>query len=297
MTAAASAPRSPKLLYRVALQLLAPLVCCGVLLHVFIGLLSALLLFPPLPQAARNQIIQIWSRVLLRIVGVRLQVHGAPRPDSIASFDPRPSAAGCLILSNHVSWLDIFAIDAFEPVRFIAKADITRWPLLGWLVTLVGTLYVERGRRQAVARINQSVSEHLGRGETVAIFPEGTTTDGSSLLPFHSNLLQPALDAKAEIRPVAIRYTQDGRFAPAAAYVGDMSLVASLWRVVTAPHLTAELHWLPPLPTAADRHTVSRAARSAIAGALGIADDGATTTSAPLRTAPEQSGVPARSSQ
>jgi 1-acyl-sn-glycerol-3-phosphate acyltransferase len=165
---------------------------------------------------------------------------------------------------------------------------------LGWLVARVGTLFVERGRRHAVHAINQAVAARLALGESIGVFPEGTTTDGRELLPFHANLVQPALDAGAEIRPVALRYLQDGAWAPAAAYIGDMSLVGSLWRVVTTPRLTVQVHWLPPVARElANRHAVGRAARAAIAAALGLAIHEAHDVTAPAAdtadSAPDES--------
>jgi 1-acyl-sn-glycerol-3-phosphate acyltransferase len=132
-------------------------------------------------------------------------------------------------------------------------------------------LFVERGRRHAVMRTNQAVAERLGAGQLIGIFPEGTTTDGSRLLPFHANLVQPAIDLGASMRPVGVRYTQSGRFSTAAMFIGEMNMMQSLWRVVTAPHLAVELHWLPPLdPPPSNRHEAGRAARGAIAHALHI---------------------------
>jgi 1-acyl-sn-glycerol-3-phosphate acyltransferase len=180
-------------------------------------------------------------------------------------------SSGRLLLANHISWIDIFSINAVVPTRFIAKAEIGRWPLVGLLVSLAGTLYVERGRRHAVHAINQKVAERLKQGETIGVFPEGTTTDGSLLLPFHANLVQPALDVGGEIRPVALRYTQRGAQTLAAAYVGDDSLVGSLWRIVTTPGLQVDVIWLPPLAAgAATRQAAGQQARAAIAQALGL---------------------------
>jgi 1-acyl-sn-glycerol-3-phosphate acyltransferase len=178
---------------------------------------------------------------------------------------------GSLLLINHTSWLDVFSIASVVPARFVAKAEIGRWPVFGWLAILVGTLFVERGRRHAVVRTNQAVAERLRSGQLIGIFPEGTTTDGSRLLPFHANLVQPAIDLGAALRPVGVRFTQRGQFSRAAMFVGDMNLMQSLWRVVTAPNLTVQLHWLPAIePPPSNRHQAGRAARAAIARALQI---------------------------
>src|SRR5258706_8836266 len=253
------------MLYQALLYLLAPVVLIVLLLHVLVGLAIALVIFPPLSLELRNRIIQIWSRMVLRIVGVRLIT-----PKDAAA----PSRRGCIAAANHISWLDILGLNASATMRFIAKAEIARWPLAGWLVSSVGTLYIERGRRHAVHALNRAVRERLQAGETIGIFPEGTTSDGSLLLPFHANLLQPALDTRAEIRPVALRYSQQGQRTRAAAYVGDDSLAQSLWWIITAPHLTAEAFWLPALPAdITNRHAAGRALRAAIGDALALSGD------------------------
>jgi 1-acyl-sn-glycerol-3-phosphate acyltransferase len=178
-----------------------------------------------------------------------------------------------LVLANHVSWIDVFAINAVTPCRFVAKAEIGRWPLLGALVTRSGTLYIERGRRHAVASMNHRVREHLKAGETIVVFPEGTTSDGTGLLPFHSNLLAPAVEVGAPVWPLALRYTERGMPSTAAAFVGDMGLVTSLARTLAARDLVIRITVLPAIEVThhENRHAVARAARVAIAGALGLA--------------------------
>ena len=173
--------------------------------------------------------------------------------------------------------MDIFAINAVLPSRFVAKAEIGQWPLLGLLVSGGGTLYIERGRRHAVAAINRTVSEHLKAGETIVVFAEGTTTDGSELLPFHSNLIAPALDVGATIWPIAIHYTERGARTSAAAFVGEMGLLTSLARVLVAQQLVVEVAVLPAIAAtdAINRHAIARAARAAIARHLGMENQAA----------------------
>ena len=264
-------------LYQLALYLLAPFALVGVLLHVVWGVVVAMTVFRVLPRRARDALVLLWSRVLLAALGVTLDLRVVD-PEGIAERHPGGGDAvrGTLLLSNHTSWLDIFALSSVVPARFVSKAEVAHWPLFGWLARGVGTLFVERGRRHAVAAINRAVASRLAAGVTIGIFPEGTTTDGTVVLPFHANLIQPALDRGARLRPVGVRYTQEGAPSIAAAYYADMNILASLWRVVTAPRLTVELHWLPPVdPTIANRQAVGRAARTAIAAALQLpCDDG-----------------------
>ena len=259
-------------LYRLGLLLLAPITIAAALLHVALGLLYAVLLFPWIGSAWRDAAVTTWSRLLLLIIGVRLDSHGLPpRPGGKAGEGAGQPTVGSLLLINHSSWLDVFSVAALVPARFVSKAEIGRWPVFGWLAIVVGTLFVERGRRHAVVRTNQAVAERLRSGQLIGVFPEGTTTDGSRLLPFHANLVQPAIDLNAPLRPVGVRFTQRGEYSRAAMFVGEMNLMQSLWRVVTAPHLAVEVHWLPPIePVPSNRHAAARVARAAIARALDV---------------------------
>ncbi|HEU0201767.1 MAG TPA: lysophospholipid acyltransferase family protein [Burkholderiaceae bacterium] len=278
-------------LYQATLYVLAPLAVTGVFFHVLWGLVFALLVFPVLPQPGRNRVIRFWSRVLLLIIGVRLDVRGEAIPPELAATGLIAGSRGRLVVANHISWLDVYTLDALVPTRFVAKAEIARWPMVGWLVALVGTLFVERGRRHAVHGVNRIVGDHLQRSETIGVFAEGTTTDGTRLLPFHANLIQPALDHGAEVRPLAIRFTQYGRPSLAASYEGDTNLVQSLWRIVTAPHLVAEVHWLPAVdPTITNRHAAARAARAAIAAAIDVRAE-PETEGARVRARAQQAGA------
>ena len=238
-------------------------------------MLSALgvtmLVFPWAPQTLRGRFTRILSRAVVRLAGVRLHVTGVALPAELAATGVAAWTTGRLVLANHITWLDIFAIDAVLPSRFVAKAEIGRWPVVGWMVTLSGTLYIERGRRHAVAAANDRVADHLRRGETVAVFPEGTTGDGTQLLPFHSNLVAPALEVGCEIWPVAVRYTEAGRPSTAPAYVGEATLMQTMWRIVTTRDLQVEVALLPALsPAGATRHGLTEGARQAIAAHLGV---------------------------
>jgi 1-acyl-sn-glycerol-3-phosphate acyltransferase len=253
--------------------LLAPLRAVLFVLHVFAGLAIVLFVFPFLGLAGRNRVNRAWSRTLVAICGARLVVDGVPIAPHLRATGLEAWSLGRLVLANHVSWIDVFAINAVTPCRFVAKAEIGRWPLLGALVTRSGTLYIERGRRHAVASMNHRVREHLKAGETIVVFPEGTTSDGTGLLPFHSNLLAPAVEVGAPVWPLALRYTERGMPSTAAAFVGDMGLVTSLARTLAARDLVIRITVLPAIEVThhENRHAVARAARLAIAEALGLA--------------------------
>ena len=218
------------------------------------GALICALLFPFLTAPQRMGHVQRWSARMLRALGVTLEAQGTPH------------AGPVLFAANHVSWLDILAIDAVHPARFVSKADVRHWPLLGWMVACGGTLFIERERKRDAMRVVHQVAEALTKGETLAVFPEGTTSDGHGLLPFHANLLQAAIATGAPLQPVALRY-RDARHAvsPAAAFVGETTLVESLMAVLGADVLVAEVALLDAMPTAQlDRRMLAVASRQAI---------------------------------
>ncbi|MBN8489718.1 MAG: 1-acyl-sn-glycerol-3-phosphate acyltransferase [Burkholderiales bacterium] len=212
----------------------------GLVLHLLHGMLLMALLWQRLDVASRQRRIQWWSAVLLRRAGLTLSVQGAPRP------------GGALLVANHVSWLDIAAIHAACPqARFVSKADVKRWPLLGWLIAGAGTLFIERERKRDAMRMVHEMAAALQRGETVAVFPEGTTGPGATVLPFHANLLQAAIAVAAPIQPVALRFAEPGQpFSVAAQYIGETTLLQSLWRVLAAQGLSVAVDFLPPQASA-----------------------------------------------
>lgn len=186
--------------------------------------------YPLLGRAARLRMKQHWSRHLLAMLGLRLHVAGsAPRE-------------GELVVANHVSWLDIHVINAVWPCTFVSKDDVRAWPLVGWLSQRIDTIFLARRSARAAHAACADIAAVLADGMTVAVFPEGTTSDGCSVLPFHGALLQGALDVSAPVRPLALRYVDaSGRATDAAAYCGETRLIESLWRIACAPALCADV--------------------------------------------------------
>ena len=186
--------------------------------------------FPKLTPPQREECVQQWARKMLAILGIELRLSGAP-----------PAHGPMLLVANHISWLDILVMHAARHCRFVAKADVRRWPLIGTLATGAGTLYIERESRRDAMRVVHHMAESLRAGDILAVFPEGTTSDGRALLPFHANLLQAAISADAPVQPVALSFVDaaSGEMSTAASYIGDDTLVGSLWRTVTAPSLAA----------------------------------------------------------
>jgi 1-acyl-sn-glycerol-3-phosphate acyltransferase len=231
-------------------------------LHLWRGVVIAWLRYPRLSLTDQHAEKRRWSRKLLSLASVSVREVNVPK-----KLPER-----CMLVLNHISWLDIFVIDAGFPATFIAKSEVRKWPVVGWLCTRVGTLYIERGKRAAARDARQSISAELGRGALIAVCPEGTTTFGRSLEPFHSALFQPALDAGATLQPIALRYLDAaGRHTDAAGYVGETSLLESIWSIVSTRHMVAELQFLAPISSYGQtRRDLARKAEAAIADALGV---------------------------
>lgn len=226
-------------------------------LHLVCGLTIAAFLFPLQSTPRRKREIERWSMRLLELLRVRLFLHGMP-----PTYDSRP----LMLVANHVSWLDIFAINAIVAARFVAKSEVRQWLFIGWLTARAGTLFIERARRQDTARINDAIADALRSGEVFAVFPEGTTTDGSTVLKFHSSLLAPAVSAGAAVQPVALQFERsDGTLCVEAAYDGDKSLWDTLLGITSQREILAHVHFLQPiLPAEWHRRDLTREAREAI---------------------------------
>ena len=234
--------------------------------------------FPVLPPSTRLRIVRWWSRCLLAICRVRLRVV-APLPNqtphaSLVVAALAPGRVGAMLLLNHVSWLDIFVVQSLRPAHFIAKAEIARWPVLGFLTSRTGALFIERGKRHAVRETNHRAARLLTDGGLVCMFPEGTTSDGNRLLPFHGNLIQPAIDAGKPVIVGGLRYRdRHGHASAATLYTGDIDLLRSLLRIVRGGPVFAELRLIDAIETASvTRHAIARQARIAITDALGFDD-------------------------
>ncbi|MEO7548237.1 MAG: lysophospholipid acyltransferase family protein [Ramlibacter sp.] len=205
--------------------------------HAVCGLLIIAVLFPRATHAERNVRVQVWARRMLALVDIGLEVHGQP-----------PAAGPMLLVANHISWLDILMMLAAGHCRFVSKSEVRRWPLIGTLATGAGTLYIERGSRRDAMRVVHSMAERLTAGDILAIFPEGTTSDGVAVLAFHGNLLQAAISARVPAQPVALAFVETATGVPSQlpCYIGDDTLLASIWRTLAGPPLTAVISYGQP---------------------------------------------------
>lgn len=225
--------------------------------HIMAGLLTIVLVFPRLSPDQRHARVQGWALEMLRHLAIKLVVKGRP-----------PATGPMLLAANHISWLDIVVVHAARHCRFVSKDEVARWPVVSTLANAGGTLYITRESRRDAMRVVHQMAQCLRDGDVLGIFPEGTTGDGSTLLPFHANLLQAAISAQAPVQPVALQFADatTGQISFAPCYVGDDTLWQSLWRTLCADHVQAVVHFgEPELSQGRDRRAWAADLRETIA--------------------------------
>jgi 1-acyl-sn-glycerol-3-phosphate acyltransferase len=238
------------------------------LLHIFIALPLALIVISPVGARLRiggqrldHWMTSWWSRWLVRCFGFRLRRYGEPQPGAV------------LFVANHLSWLDIELLHSQAFMCFVAKAEIARWPLVGWLASRAGTIYHQRGSGHSLAAVMQVVVERLRAGLPVGVFPEGGTGAGDRVRTFHARIFQVALDADVPVQPVALLYGNDGRQDPSVAFAPGESFFANFLRVLGGRGTIAEVHFCTPIPVNGEgRRRMAERARSEICAALGLPD-------------------------
>jgi 1-acyl-sn-glycerol-3-phosphate acyltransferase len=231
-------------------------------LHLFYGGLLALI-YPSVPVSLQKRIMHRWSVELLDVLHVRITVTGEVALGEIKQG---------LIVANHISWLDVFVMSSVLPMRFVAKSEVRSWPFIGWLCARADTIFIERNKRSDTIRTNIQAVEHLRKGNCMAIFPEGTTSDGTRIGHFHASLLQPAIDSQSPIYPVGIYY-HDAANKPNfdAAYIDEMTFVESMWKILSSRDLRVRLTTASALSTQAEnRRVLALEAHRRISHALSI---------------------------
>jgi 1-acyl-sn-glycerol-3-phosphate acyltransferase len=234
------------------------------LLHLLLGLPLTLLAINPLTRRLRiggvrldHRAIRAWQGGLLRIFGFSIRQFGAPLE------------GGVLFVANHVAWLDISLLHSRHVVGFVAKAEISRWPLIGWLASRAGTIYHHRGNNESLHGVMHQMVERLQSGQAVGVFPEGRTTDGLKVHTFHARIFQPALAAGATVQPVALRYGERGSAQAHVAFQPGENFMQNFLRVLGDPPRRAEVHFLTPIePTEEGRRRLAETARARIAEAM-----------------------------
>lgn len=224
-------------------------------------MLIVALIYPRKKNAWQRATVQRWGQQLLNLLNVELKIHG------------ELPAGKKLIVSNHISWLDNFVVQALCPAHFVAKSEIRDWPVMGWLVANTGALFIERARRHHTLKINQDMMAALDSGDSVALFPEGSTGTGEQVRPFHSSLLQACIGSNAPLVPMGLRYvSMDGTQTHAADYVGNMHFMASLKNVLREEKIIAELRIGSAINAAGkSRRDLAHEAEQAVANLLGLA--------------------------
>jgi len=218
-----------------------------VLLWLVSCLLSVATIYSLASRPQRSRMNRAWSRLLMCLCGVRVRVLG------------QPCRQGAVLwVANHVSWIDIYILAGVRGILFIAKSEIRQWPVLGWLVARVGTVFLQRGQRNSLKLVAEQMAHCFGEGEALGLFAEGTTSSGLDVLPFHASLFDPAMRTQVAIQPVALRFFYKGQRSDFAAFVGEETLVHNLWTLLRTRGVAVEAVFLPVL-TASDYADWSRA--------------------------------------
>ena len=242
-------------IYRIAL----------LLLHAALGVVLTLLMTRPrqaAPGPVFDAIVCWWRARAARILHLELRVRG------------RPVDGPALLVANHISWMDIPVLGWIPTISFLSKAEVRRWPVIGWLAARGGTLFIRRGERKGADAAAEQITWHLVRGRKVLLFPEGTTTDGSGVRAFHPRLFSAALLAGVPVQPVALRYSLPqgqarGTPHPSAPFIDDDTFPSHLWRVLGEPRIVVEVEFLAPLNTQGrERKELARAAQRQIANVV-----------------------------
>ncbi len=207
------------------------------LLWLFSALLVVLLIFPCSSLRQRRWLTRLWSRTLLRLCGVSVRVQGQ-------AYAHGP----VLWVANHVSWLDIFVLNSVRSAVFIAKSDIRRWPVIGWLVAGSGTIFIERGHRHAIRSVGHQMQARFGRTDVVGLFPEGKTSSGLQVGHFYSSLFDVALRTGVDIQPVAFRFFQHGQRSDAVSFVGEQTLLQNMWCLLSTTGIAIDVVFFAVLP-------------------------------------------------
>ena len=237
-----------------------PLRKARLILHIVRGMVLAALVYPRVPVERQQVMIRNWSQRMLALCGITLVVHQ----------HGETLERGAMLVGNHISWIDIYVIDAWRPTPFVSKAEIAKWPVIGWLAKTIGTVFIQREKRSDAKKIMHQLSDILSSGGMIALFPEGTTSNGLAVQPFHANMFQASVLAAAPIQPICLMYEDaQGRQSPAADYIGDTTLFESVDMILSASPLSAHLYVGAPLAAGPDRRQLADQAQQAVSHALG----------------------------
>lgn len=213
-----------------------------IIAHTLLGLAIASVVLPLCKTSYKARLIRWWCKNLLAAFNLKVSSYG-----HIPAQNAQLSST--MFVANHISWSDIHAINSIITLRFIAKSDIINWPVFGYLVSRANTLFIDRRSKRDAKRTIDVAVQSLQAGDNLCLFAEGTTSDGTVLYPFKSSLIQAAIEAKATIRPIAIRYPHpNGGVNTDVAYAGETPLIQSMQKILSQKQAVIELHFLEPIP-------------------------------------------------
>ncbi len=232
--------------------------------HVLLGLLAAYPLFalldmiaPRHPHTHRQATAHWWTRGLCAILKLRVRLEG------------RIHDAPTLFVANHISWLDIICVRAHVDALLVAKEEVRRWPVFGGIFARADTLFLPRGGPSV--HVADQMTWHLLAHRSVLVFPEGSSSDGTTVDRFHARLYQAAIRAQCAVQAVAITYPHPAGVHPAAPFVGEAALLPHLWRVLAEPALEVRISLCAPLSaTGKERRVLANLTRDQILCALKI---------------------------
>jgi len=235
-------------------------------LHLVIGLPITLVMINPLSarvtvrgERLDHGVIRVWSATMMRIFGFQLRRYGTPLPGA------------ALFVANHVSWIDIVLMHSQRMMGFVAKAEIARWPIVGWVASQGSTIYHHRGSNDSLAGVMHQMVERLQSGQAVGVFPEGRTTHGDAIGTFHARIFQPAVVANVPAQPVALKYGPRGDAQTIVAFAEKENFLQNFLRLLGEPARVAEVHFLEPVaPNEDGRRRMAESCRERIIAAMGL---------------------------
>jgi len=234
-----------------------------IVLHTLYGVFVAGIILRRLNSRKRNLVISRWSTSLLDLLNIKVITEGVV---------PQQALSNTMFVANHVSWVDIHALNSVHTTRFIAKSEIRQWPVFGFFATSVNTLFIDREKRHEAGKMVDTTRKALQAGDCICFFPEGTTTDGTEIKPFKGSLLQAAIEANSEVRPFSIRYPDaENGVNTEMSYWGEMSLIESIRNIIRQRQATVVLRFAEPINAADyDRRNLASITREVISGSSNL---------------------------
>jgi 1-acyl-sn-glycerol-3-phosphate acyltransferase len=207
---------------------------------------------------ARAQWLKFWSDQQLQILHVKVHSEG------------RPPIRG-IMASNHLSYTDILVYASLHPLVFVSKSEVASWPVVGWFTKCAGTLYISRQHKSDVVRLGEEMVKVVNAGLVVTLFLEGTSTDGSNVLPFRSSLLAPVENHRWAATPACINYTlQDGSVADEVCYWRDMTFGPHFLNLLFKKQIDAFVRFGEPVKAGSDRKEMARALHAEVCRLKGV---------------------------